>query len=269
MAIKNIKSREKDAYTQESFEKNMAAKKTLVDKVNNNPNESRQSLASKVNVSKNNERVEEVIKPSNNDDMDNNDNSKKKKSKKLKKNSDSFFFKLSKIGQVMLVIYLIFFIIGVFLLGRYFLSKGEPIIGSRNEPVRIISNDQVNEVKDKLQSNITADDISVNYTAFRFIVIVDLKDGKTIKDAKKVNQQVLKVVDGIIPIAEYFSSQDKLNNDLFIYSTDVVPTNYDVTSKFILQTHKNSRMAKPKTHDILTARDEKSSQEVIDTMKGK
>ena len=169
----------------------------------------------------------------------------------------------------MLVLYLIFFVIGAFLLGRYFLTKGEPIIGSRNEPVRVISNNQVKEVQSALESKVSADSISVNYVAFRFIVIVDLKDGKTVKDAAKVNENVLNIVDGIIPIDQYFSSNDKLNNDLFIYSTDVVPTNYDISSTFILQTHKNSRMAKPKTHDLLTARDKKSSKEVLDTLEGK
>ena len=44
MAVKNIKSRKKDAYSQESFEKNLAAKQSLVDKVNNKPNNNKPKI---------------------------------------------------------------------------------------------------------------------------------------------------------------------------------------------------------------------------------
>ncbi|MDR1781785.1 MAG: hypothetical protein LBR40_02175 [Bacilli bacterium] len=272
------------------------AKKSLIEKVNTQPKErkissqrpskiAKSSLASKVNSSPKSDATryykDSATKNNSTSNTSNSNNASQakttnKKEKKAKKpvntNSKfrkSFFFKLSKVGRVMLVIYLIGVLFLGFQLIKAAMNKGKIIYGSRPVPTYVVSAEQVSQVKDSLTKNITGvDNIMVDYRAYRFVVVVDMKDSATVDQAKKINSKAYELINKIIPIKEYFTnSKDGLTNDLYIYSTDKVPTDYKTTSKFIYETYKNSAMSKSASYNLTTPRDADSAKEVIKTLK--
>jgi hypothetical protein len=264
-------SRRKTNYSKDRME----SKSSLIEKVNqkneqlSSSEKAKSSLKDKVNNDNNETKHNVVVAPAKKKASKNTNNTTKKDKQPKKKGKfrNSFFFRLSIIGRVMFVIYAIFFVILAGLLIQTFSQKGKPIIAERQQPVKVVSNEQVNKVKEALQKDLGAvDSIDVNYTAFRFVVVVDMKNDATLDQAKTLNDKALKIINGIIPTNEYFYSKDKLNNDLYIYSSDVVPSNYETNSKFIYQTFQNSKMSKPTSYNLLEPRDVKSAQEVIDTM---
>lgn len=210
-----------------------SAKKSLVAKVNNRPDQLRQK------------------------------NNKNRSSNKHK----SFFFKLSLVGRVMFIIYA--FIAGMLLFSiiTALLNHGTPVMGSRQKPLVTIKGDEIRKVNDALKDDIPADSINFDVIAYRGVVTADLKDNVTKAEAKEINQKIYKIVDEILPIDKYFSSKTKLNYDLAIYSSDVIPTDTKTKSQYIMLTYKNSKMAKPKTYNLMSKRDKKSYDEVVESIK--
>lgn len=199
---------------------------------------------------------------SNTNNVPKNDNSKYQPKTKV----GSFFFQLSLLGRISLVVWMVLIVSFVILLVPAIAGKGEINYGSRQEPVKVIANEQVNEVKTALEKDIKGD-INVDYAGYRFVVVIDLGKGSNLNQAKKINSQAYGIINKILPIKDYFSSTSELNNDLFIYSTDLVPKDYNQESTFIYETYKNSKMAKPQSYDLMSARDKKSYNEVKKTMK--
>ncbi|MDH6602940.1 hypothetical protein OKW23_000060 [Bacilli bacterium PM5-9] len=257
------------------------AKSSLIGKVNSEdnkktiPNEkTKTSLADKVNKSEaSRPEVKKVETPKNNASsnvkkkVETNKKENKSKKKRQGKFYNSFFFKLSFIGRMMLVI----MIVGVLILSvlgvNALMHKGKVVLGSRQEPVLVISNDDVSKVKSAVESAVSgADKISVDYAAYRLVIVADLNDSSTVNDGKDANKKIYNAVNSVLPISKYFDSKDKLNNDLYIYSSDTVPTNYETNSKYIYQTYKNSKMPKPYSYNLLKPRDKKSAKEVLETM---
>ncbi|MDF9867314.1 hypothetical protein OKW22_000884 [Bacilli bacterium PM5-3] len=257
------------------------AKSSLIGKVNSEdnkktiPNEkTKTSLADKVNKSEASKpEVKKVETPKNNASsnvkkkVETNKKENKGKKKRQGKFYNSFFFKLSFIGRMMLVI----MIVGVLILSvlgvNALMHKGKVVLGSRQEPVLVISNDDVSKVKSAVESAVSgADKISVDYAAYRLVIVADLNDSSTVNDGKDANKKIYNAVNSVLPISKYFDSKDKLNNDLYIYSSDTVPTNYETNSKYIYQTYKNSKMPKPYSYNLLKPRDKKSAKEVLETM---
>ncbi|MDR3214732.1 MAG: hypothetical protein LBT75_00430 [Bacilli bacterium] len=268
---------------------NDAAKKSLIDKVNAEKEHSQRpskqaksSLINKVNssndlLSKDNSKKINTpnykkTSASINKETKQQPNKSKKNINHQKSNSkyrNWFFFKLSKIGRVMLVIYVVGIIIFSVLLTSALINKGHIIYGSRPEPSVIINEDKLNQIKKELSDNFKdTDSINVDYRGYRLVVVIDLKNNASLDNAKKVNENAYRIIDKITPIKEYFSNKDNiLNNDLYIYSTDVVPSDYKTNSKFIYETYKNSKMANALSYNLTTPRDEASAKEVIKTMK--
>ena len=282
---RNIKSRKR--VSKEALDNRREAKSSLVNKVNTqtNPTTSKSTLASKVNhvqddvVSKptrlSSNKANDSINNKSNSEVNsmNSSKSKPKKNRKPKSNSkfaNSFFFKLSKVGRVMLVVYAVVALFIGYLGITHIMNRGEVIIGSRELPIRVISDEQVNRVQNALNELVPeAQSISVDYIAFRLIIIAELADDATVEQARNINTRIYEKIDELLPIAEYFHATEEttLNNDLFIYSTDNVPTNFETTSRFIIQTYRNSRMSAANTHDLLTPRDRQSADEVLETMR--
>ena len=233
---------------------NRNAKESLINKVNNSENSNKNNNAYPENSS----RHADTIKM---------DKYQAKGKINKAKQGGFFFFKLSRIGQIMLCIFLVAFIGFGFLFANHLINRGVPTMGERPEVAKVITNEQISEVKSALEEKISSDAINVDYIAYRFVVTMDLKDGTNSKDGRKANVAAYKIINSILPIDEYFSSADKLNNDLYIYSADIIPTNYDQKSKYIYETYKNSKMKSPQSYDLLKARDKKSYNEVIETMK--
>lgn len=273
MGEKIIKSRKLDSDNN--------ARKSIVSKVTDDPKNDvnlNKSEAKKINVRKiNPEKVDDdkikateiketEVKDTPEKDSNKNTSNKKKKPDKGK-GFRNFFSRLSIIGRIALVIYAILIVFFGYLIIEAIANNGKVIYGERQEPVKVISDKQVNEVKSALEKDIKAKDISVSYIGYRFVVVIDLGEKAKLASAEKINTQAWKIVNGVLPINEYFNSKDQLNNDLFVYSTNLVPDNYDQKSNFILQTYKNSKMAKPVTYDLMQYRDKNSSKEVIESIK--
>lgn len=220
--------------------KSNSVKKSLMDKVNN----------------------EKVAKKT----VNNSTNKPKRSLKGSKNKAKSLFQSLSLLGRISLVIWMVLIISFVILIIPTITGKGQIDYGSRQQPVKVISNSQVNEVKSALEKDIQGN-VSVNYAGYRFVVVIDLGEGAKASQGKKVNAKAYNIVDSILPVKDYFSSTDQLNNDLFIYSTDLVPTDYNQTSSFIYETYKNSKMAKAESYDLTKYRDKESYNEVRETMK--
>lgn len=182
------------------------------------------------------------------------------------KNKNFFFFKLSKIGQIMLVIYVVGILVFGFFLARAVLNKGNVVLGNRVEPTKVITTDQVDQVKQALEKDIKADSIDVSLNAYRLVVVMDLKNDVKSSKAEDTNDKAYKIVNKILPIDQYFNGSKELNNDLFIYSADVVPKDYNTNSKYIIETYKNSRMSKPSTYNLLKYRDKSSYKEVLKSL---
>ncbi|WP_423364586.1 hypothetical protein [Mycoplasma sp. P36-A1] len=281
---KDIRSRKKDNRKDIKIKKvNMSdVRKTLSSKLGNNDDSSRprankdtvNNLESTTKLTKYNSIASGESKSTKKEKAKNNDKgivSNKKNSGIFGKfnngnKKDFFFFKLSKIGQIMLVIYAVGILVFGFLFARAFMNKGQVILGNREEVTKVISNDQVSKIKEKLTADIPADNISVSLNAYRLVVVLDLKDSTSVKKATAANEKAYKIVDGITPIKDYFSGSKELNNDLFIYAADVVPTDYDSNSKYIIETYKNSRMSKPATYNLLKYRDKDSYKEVLKSL---
>ena len=258
---KVIKSR-KDSNENKPVKKK-DAKSSLIDKVNSDK--------------KTSSDVSTDTKPKKKDTTENKDNKKdtiakkdnnKEKDKKSKptKKVTSFFQNLSLLGKISLVVWMVIVIGFVVLIIPTITGKGQIDYGSRQQPVKVIEEEQVESVKTALDKDIKGN-ISVNYAGYRFVVVIDLGKDAKIAQAEKANEKAYKIIDGILPIKDYFSSTDQLNNDLFIYSTDVVPNDYNQKSSFIYETYKNSKMSKPESHDLMTYRDKDSRNEVKETMK--
>lgn len=252
------------------------AKSSLVNKVNTKTNPTRpserakSSLSSKARAreaSQRYERVEPRMAENNQSKPTKKAPTKKKPSKKRKTGKLNFFSKLSIIGKIMFTIFIVLIVCFIILFANAFLKKGHVVYGSREEPVKMISTEQVNQVKKTVSEKVKADSISVTYDAYRLVVIMDLADSTTETDGYKANVQAYRAVNTVLPIKDYFSSTDKLNNDLFIYSTDVVPSNLDTNSKYIYETYKNSKMPKAASYNLLKYRDKRSYDEVVDSMK--
>lgn len=269
MSNKIIRSRKLDSDNK--------ARKSIVSKVNDDAkkdNSEDKFTEEKVNVRKINKEeqfkakeVENKSENSNNSENSNDNNKPGKPEKPVKKKGfKNFFMKLSIIGRIALVIYAILIIFFGYLIIDAVSNSGKVIYGSRQEPVKIISDDQVNQVKSALEKDLKAKSIDVSYIAYRFVVVIDLGENAKLATAKKINSEAYKVVNKVLPINEYFNSKDQLNNDIFIYSTNLVPTNYDQKSNFILQTYKNSKMSKPLTYDLMQYRNKNSSKEVIESI---
>ncbi|MEG0685782.1 MAG: hypothetical protein RR425_00710 [Erysipelotrichales bacterium] len=213
-------------------------------------------------------------KVSSNESTIDNKNKENKQIKKAKdkmdksKKSGFFFWKLSKVGQFTLIVLIIVILVfgGMFI--NSLIKKGEPQMGSRQLPAKEISTEQVDKIKSSIESEVKGlDSLDVRYNAFRLVIIMDLKDSASKSEAKDANKEAYKIVNKVTPINTYFYNKDKLNNDLYIYSTDVVPTNYDTDSKYIYETYRNSNMTSAETHNLLTERDAKSKKQVEETMK--
>ena len=282
MAVnRDVKSRKRNTNTDKVLKDKREAKTSLIDKVTTEDKEptssrirTKTSLASKVNQTTNTEKVvvpkEEVKKEVKKEEKK--EVKKVEKPKKVKKErtgrfANSFFFKLSVIGRLTLVI----IVVGIIFLGvltaMSVMRKGEPVLGSRAEPVIVISAEDVKKVDEAIRAAVPeAEAITVDYNAYRLVVVADLADSTTAEDGKVINGKIYKTINGILPIDKYFSSKDVLNNDLYIYSTDIVPKDYETNSKYIYQTYKNSRMSKALSYNLLTPRDKKSAQEVLETM---
>jgi hypothetical protein len=217
---------------------NMAnnAKRTLVDKVNNSPEQLRQRGRSTKHTSNG------------------------------KKTRKSFFFKLSLVGRVMFVIYMLILAMLVFSIATALLNRGTPVMGSRQRTPVEISGGDIRKVNEALQKEIPADSIRFDVTAYRAVVTADLKNDVTKNQAKEINEKIYKIIDGILPISKYFSSKDKLNYDLAIYSSDIIPTDTKTSSQYIMLTYKNSKMAKSQTYNLMSKRDKKSYDEVVESM---
>lgn len=229
------------------------SKNSLIDKVNSTARPEPQKLG---NESK---QKQSQKKPTN--------NKKQNKKPNIPKSGKSFFFRLSKVGQVMFCIYVVCILVFGFLFARSLIGKGSPQMGSRNEPIKMITKDDVNKVKAAVEKGTNAEKVDVNLSGYRLVVVMDLPDSSTAKQGKAENYKAYRLVNNVLPINEYFSSNTELNNDLFIYSSDVVPSDFDTNSKYIYQTYKNSKMKSPKSYDLLKARDEKSKKEVLETIK--
>ena len=292
---RNVRSRKRNINSQDIIDDKRNAKSSLINKVNakDEPNVNsqrpsvmaKQSLKDKVKSDGNAPAATSKVdmKQEARKLSDNNKNEKKaaaasqmgKKAKKPSKFSSSkfgnlFFFKLSKVGRIMFVIYVVVIIVFGGLFINALTHKGQVVYGSRQLPTATINDDQVNEVQAALKKALpNTDAIDVSYTGFRFVVVIDMPDSSNVSAGRTANYTAYSTINKILPIKEYFSSNNELNNDLFIYSSDVVPKNYDTNSKYIYQTYKNSKMSKSLSYNLLTPRDKKSAQEVLKTMEDK
>jgi len=248
--------------SKESVSDSLEATKKLEKKsflAKDNVSESKGIVSTKKDSTKDNEKKVEKINSGGEEKMP--------KAKKEKVKTGFWFRKLSRVGQLMLIIYLAMACVFGFFLIRSLMNRGQVIYGDRTLPTHIITPEQVEQVKTALQENIEADNISVELRAFRLIVVMDLPDDISVRNATRANNQAMDIINGILPIDEYFSSTDQLNNDLFVYSADIVPTDYDTTSRFIIETYKNSRMSAPSTHNLLEARDDASRDQVLESFR--
>lgn len=218
-------------------------------------NAGKSNLQAKVN-DKSNEKP--VVKKT----TSSNDSKPNKKKEKKEHKYFKFFYKLSIIGRIMLVIYAIILVVFIFLVGNYALKKGSPIMGERQAPTAIISSDTTNKIKDRITKEIAPESVSVELRAYRLVIVMDLADDANIKAAKKANEQAMNILNDIVPIDQFFSSEDKLNNDFAIYSADKVSTDDDKVAKYIYLTYKNSKMAKAESYDLTQPRDEESFKQV-------
>ncbi|MDL2211548.1 hypothetical protein LJB88_01600 [Erysipelotrichaceae bacterium OttesenSCG-928-M19] len=292
---RSVRSRKKDANSKTVIDNKRAAKSSLINKVNaekenvtssRSSDSAKRSLQDKVNSegkTRDNRDLNQIkgeAKKLSKDDTtinsknikkDNKDDKKKKNKKPLSnrqsKFRNSFFFKLSKIGRIQLVIYCVGILIFAILFGRAMMNKGHVVLGSRQEAKVVIKNDEIEKVKTALDAALpSAESVDVQYVAYRLVVVIDMPDSSDAAAGKKANYAAYREINKILPIKTYFSSEDTLNNDLFIYSSDVIPKDYETNSKYIFQTYKNSKMAKPSSYNLLTPRDKKSAQEVLETM---
>lgn len=191
---------------------------------------------------------------------------KPQKEKKERKHF-KFFYKLSLIGKVMFTIYVVGIAFFAFIVLNYAMHKGKPILGERQQPVTIISDDSVKQIEDKIKEDVKLDSLSVELKAYRLVVVMDLPNETTAKQAKEINGKVLTIVDGILPVKEYFSSDDKLNNDLAIYSADKISSDNEEKASYIYLTYKNSKMRKALSYDLTQPRDKESFEKVEELIK--
>jgi len=191
------------------------------------------------------------------------------KVKKEKVKTGFWFRKLSRVGQLMLIIYIALACVFGFFLFRSLMNRGNIIWGERAQPVSVITNEQVQQVQAALTEQIPADHIYVEVRGARFVVIMDLPDDISARNATNANNKAIDIINGILPLDTYFSStgDQPLNNDLVIYSADMIPQDYETNSRFIIETYKNSRMSAPSSHNLLDFRDEASRDQVLESMR--
>ncbi|MGL4383538.1 MAG: hypothetical protein ACRCTA_07460 [Bacilli bacterium] len=246
----------------ENDKEKVKAKSSLISKVNDGANIEVNDMMSqtKINLdmnipSSNNSNPNEI-----NPFVNNKGNNHRKPKKKF------FFFRLSILARVMFVIYIIGFGIVGYLLVDFLGNKGTPILEGRTPPIKVLTNKQVKDIEDQINGIITNDSLSVEYIAYRLVIVIDLADDISESDAMFLNGEIYKVVNNVAPIGEYFSGNDQnLGNDVIIYSTDLVPKNADQNSRFVLETYKNSQMGEPQSYNLLTMRDEASYNKVMET----